>query len=131
MNTTISQFTYVTHTIHENGINEFVFHKSSRRAMVIFFEELTKVIDDFDSEGTLLLLIDVTESGLQPLHLAFDKTAQFIRENPHRPKSKIALLYTATPLVSLITNFMEFVGKNDQLQLFTEDRDAALEWLLS
>jgi 16S rRNA C1402 (ribose-2'-O) methylase RsmI len=118
----------------ENGIHEFIFYESSRRAIDSFFQQLEKILTATPHHETARYLVDITkgdrEVSLVTMTQRFRKLeAQF----PHRARGRTVILHKPGLLLAFIDNFIRALAPNrDATRFFPVDKRAeAIAWLLS
>lgn len=117
---------------HESGICEYTFHKSSRQAVNEFLAQNNKVIVNAEDDQTLLVLIDISPSGLPPLAYFLSRVREEMKQHPYRLSSRVAILYKDSRLLGLMDNTVRLItNSKDKTRFFKlENRDQALAWLL-
>lgn len=122
-------FTFIEHGDH---FYEFVFHQSSRLAINEWYRYV-EAIYQLPKHTQVSLLIDVRESGDQPLGYALQKAKALDALYPNRPNPIYTVFLNEgkeSPLLKLLRAFVQLLGKTDQLHYFDgEKRDEAIAWL--
>ena len=123
--------TCFTYTHHENGIHEFEFTESSRKAL----DEWYAYIEDFyqgkTEEKTVRVLV-VQRSGQQPLSYAYKRAMELNRRYPDRPQLRYAFLNDSSGIMQLLSVFISMLRSRDPARYYSiSRRDEAIAWLLS
>jgi len=119
--------------IEAHDINEFIFTKSSRLGMdeyigfiYEFYEERIK------GKSEVLIILDIHQSGMLPIKYASLIMEKTFKELSPFPKPFVAYLTDETSDRSLI-NIMDYTASRqvDRLHFPLDDREKAIEWLLT
>lgn len=121
----------VRYVLHDNGIHEFVFFEASRKALDEWGAYLRPLFEQTPPHETLAMLIDITQSGMQPMRYAFQQAKTLQEEIINMPETRYAFLADQTVMTSLINTFYNLLRLKGAIQYFTPDQRAtAIRWLL-
>ena len=122
----------VTYSKLENGIHEFVFHESSRRALDQWIAKLEEVYRATPEEETIRAIYDQVESGMQPAAYSFRISNNMIKNLPHRNASRTVFLVNKGFFVSIMESFVRLIERGEDKTRFIDGdlRDEAINWLL-
>lgn len=126
----------VDYILHDNGIHEFIFYESSRKAVDAWItktEEITAA-SEATPDQTVRYLYNQVTSGMQPANYAFRRSQDMIKKYPKRARSRTVFLTNPGFFVSLMDAFVKLLRTEDKdrVQFINGDkRDEAIAWLLS
>ncbi len=117
---------------HESGIYEFIFHEASRIAINEYFNLIDRIVLEAPADTVLLLLIDISHSGIPPMAYFIEKMRFSIRKYPHRLASRTAIIYKDSAILSIMHHIIKkLAGQEDTIRLFEyPQRDTVYTWLL-
>jgi hypothetical protein len=118
----------------ENGVHYFRFTESSRRAIDQWIVKTEEITRDTPQDQIIHYFYDQVESGMQPASYAFRKSQAAMAPYPNRAKSRTVFLVNKGFFVALMETFINLMrsGDTDTVRFFdSEDREKAMEWLLS
>lgn len=117
---------------HETGINEYIFHESSRQAVNEFMVHNDELAYNTPEDEVSLVLIDISPSGLPPLAYFLSKVREAQKKYPYRLSSRVAVVYTDSRLLGLMDNTVRLLTSTKDIARFfkLEQRDQAYDWLL-
>jgi hypothetical protein len=118
----------------DNGINEFVFHESSKAAIDDFFYTLEKLLRTTPSHVTLRYLVDIAQGDRAVSIVTL--TQRFRRletQIPQRARGRTAILHKPGALITLFDNLIRTLAPSRDVTRFfpMERRDEAIRWLLA
>ncbi len=127
---------HLLHTLHENGIHEFQFLKSSRAAVDGLYEVMIALMETSPRPTSFLLLIDATNGMYPPFRHLFAATQEFADKYTDAPPAYTAVVANPNVLMTLVDNFMQTLSKYttgyNSLRFFqAAEYDQALARLLS
>jgi len=130
---TVTKTEAVTYTKLENGIHEFVFHESSRRALDQWVEKLEEIYHETPEEETIRAIYDQVISGMQPAAYSFRISTNMLKRLSHRNPARTVFLVNKGFFVSIMESFVRLIERNvDKTRFIDGDkRDEAIEWLLA
>ncbi len=122
---------YLEYTYHEgNDLHVFIFNESSRRALDEWHHSLQAIFPQYQQGKICKMLLDITDSGMQPMGYAMQKARKLQRELGTLPHTRYAFLHQPNALTTMINTFFEILRTRGELRFFRADeRDQALEWL--
>lgn len=121
------------HYLHEHDIHEWIFAESSRQGMDEYIASIYEIYDDYlKGKPDVLILLDISQSGMLPIKYASLIMEKTFKELSPFPKTYVAYLSSELADKSLV-NIMDYTAsrKVNRLYFPLEDRDQAIEWLLS
>lgn len=131
----VSDMKQMTYTHTEQDIHEFVFHESSRDATEAFWKRLSELAVESGVDDTYRIVMDVCESGQQPLRYFFSRAGEMARDYPPdtRGTGRIVLIYKDAMLLGTIESFLRVLNPPKiRVRFFSMDRrEEAIQWLLS
>ena len=120
------------HILHDNGIHEFIFHKSTRKAVDIQLNIMQDVRDSTAPHEKIYLLTDFRPGGMPPFRYALQKTKILNQRYDIQHSMKQAYLNKPGPLIEIARTFLNTIFPNSGVRFFGEhERDAALAWLIA
>ncbi len=126
---------------HDNGIEELILHEVSTAAVDEWFAHLTAINEQAPPDTKVTRLLIDTTVGMQPLAYAsrrgrlwLDEMAATGTMSPDTV-SRVVFLYERNMLVSLVSNLIKLLVRNNaagmNLEFFpAARRDEAIAWLL-
>lgn len=117
---------------YQNGIYQLTFFDVSRSAVDDYFMYLDKILSRSSNDETVYIVSDgsqVTET--QPIGYMLAILRRTLRNHPHRPGVRVAIIYQTATFVSLINSlFRTFIMSRDGMRFFHVDNvDEAIAWL--
>lgn len=119
--------------LEDQDVHEWIFAESSRRGMDEYIASIYDIYDDhLKGKPDVLILLDISQSGMLPIKYASLITEKTFNELSPFPKTYVAYLSSDLADKSLV-NIMDYTAtrKVNRLYFPLEDRDRAIEWLLS
>jgi hypothetical protein len=128
--------------ILDHNVWEFTFDEPSHKAIDEWFDHQEKLLQHYspDQIGVVRMLLIAQTSNIPPIRYSFQRAATFRRQHPEVERLPLrAALVTPMGFSStshglammLQTGIHAFTLRRVQIRLFTNDRSAALGWLLS
>jgi hypothetical protein len=123
----------VTYSKLQNGIHEFVFHESSRRALDQWIAKLEEIYRATPEGEIIRSIYDQVESGMQPAAYASRISNDMLKRLPHRNATRTVFLVNKSFFISIMESFVRLIERNTDKTRFIdgEKRDEAIAWLLA
>ena len=116
----------------DTDIHEFVYKEASRRAVDTWLAQLDRFCREAPPDRTMRLLMDLRESGHQPLSYTFERLRRLNDQYAVRPKGRFCFLYAGIGLMTVVSTFARIMRSRDTVRFFYHGkRDEAVAWLLS
>jgi hypothetical protein len=119
--------------IEAHEIHEFVFAESSRKGMDQYIGYIYEIYNErLKGKPKMRILLDIHKSGMLPVKYAAAIMEKTFKELAPFPKPFVAYLSAGGMDNSLISTMNYTASKHvDRLMFSYEDRDKAIEWLVS
>lgn len=112
-----------------DDVYEITIHTSSRQATHELFEVLHEIIT-LRPDAPLLRLLMIEVEAVLPVSYFMAKTRQFLERHPHRPPTRIVLLYNPNKNVDFLSMMIKMLRLRDSMTALPHHRRAeALRWL--
>ena len=113
-------------------IHEFVYTEASRRAVDAWLGHLDRFCKEIPADQPVRLLMDLRDSGHQPLSYTFERLRRLNDAYDVRPKARFCFLYAGTGLMTVVSTFAQIMRTRDTVRFFYHgNREAAVKWLTS
>ncbi len=119
--------------LKDQQIHEFIFVTANRQAMDDYIAYIYEIYDDYlKGKSAMRILLDIHQSGMLPVKYASAIMEKTFQELSPFPKPYIAYLSAGGMDDSLIATMDYTASKHvDRLTFPVNDRDKAIEWLIS
>jgi hypothetical protein len=123
----------LTHDRRTNGIHLFTFYESSRPALDEWFTRLHSLYTAYGQDRRpILLLIDSSACGTQPLGYAYQEARKFQAQFDYHPVVYTAFVERSLVMVRALDAFIHLLHTTPYSRYFTPDgRAEAMAWLES
>jgi hypothetical protein len=118
----------VEHTTHHGRIHQFTFFQASRETVDEWMTMMRLLYERKPSTERLLLLIDMSESGILPLTTIHIQLHQLFETQQERPKGRVALVLREMTMPSVANSMLQIFNKHNETQSFL-DYDKAWDWI--
>jgi hypothetical protein len=134
----LTQGKFCLYQRHDNGIHEFIFTEATTEAVDEWIGWLDYIATHYPVEdgAKQLGLIDSRRSGPLPLYYVFRSAGEWIQQRDpayHHAPIHMALVYSHPTFYINIADYLlrTFGTPNTAMRFFRNDRDGAIQWLLS
>ena len=121
----------LTYSVVDEDIHQFYFLKASRKALDEWHQYLMALFPTISEDDRVLMILDITESGMQPMRYALRLAKQLEQKLGTLPATRYAFIYDRGVMLSLISSFFNILNlSNSDIQYFPTDKRAdAIAWL--
>ncbi|MEQ8672131.1 MAG: hypothetical protein RLP44_21005 [Aggregatilineales bacterium] len=121
---------------HDNGIHEFINHAATRQAVDILLEKVFEIVSALAANEPLLVLNDLTESGIPPLRYAMSRSKELVKhyyDGTPTQQNPVLMAYVvqSNSMVSTFKFLIEQLGRGTTTIKIFNDRESAMAWLVS
>lgn len=118
----------------DNGINELVFHESSREAIDEFFGHVESILKNTEPTSIARYIVDVTQAD-RPVSMMgiIQRFRKLDTLMPRRAKGRTAILHPQGSMLSFVDGLIRALAPTQDVTRFfpAEKRAEAIAWVLS